>query len=43
MDIELGEKRRYMELNNLREEELTEQDLENVRFNVEYAQEHESQ
>lgn len=30
-------KREYLELNKLTESELTDQDLENIKFNIEYA------
>ena len=39
MSFEENERRKYIELNDLKVEELTEQDKENIRFNIEYARE----
>ena len=35
------EKKKYVELNNLREEDCTDQDLENINFNIKYRLEKE--
>ncbi len=34
--IKEEEKKKYLELNNLREEDCTDQDLENINFNIKY-------
>lgn len=39
-NIREEEKKKYLALNNLCEEDCTEQDLENIEFNIEYRLEH---
>ncbi len=39
-EISEEEKKKYMELNNLREEDLTDLDIENIKFNTEFRIEH---